>query len=124
MGRSVGSGLGAHAILFGDCAKMGACRGDACHGPVLWRVSRFPVSAWGRIGPCFLHVTSRIMSLSPRFALLASLVAASLTLPAVAVEAPASPAGVTAVTLAQQAPFTGCQLRRLPGAWMGCRRWR
>ena len=45
------------------------------------------------------------MSLSPRFALLASLVAASLTLPAVAVEAPASPAGVTAVTLAQQAPI-------------------
>ncbi|CAJ1921737.1 hypothetical protein KGEDBEEJ_04295 [Aeromonas hydrophila] len=23
MGRSVGSGLGAHAMLFGDCAKMG-----------------------------------------------------------------------------------------------------
>ncbi|EPU3918851.1 acid phosphatase AphA [Aeromonas hydrophila] len=45
------------------------------------------------------------MSLSPRFALLASLVAASLTLPAVAVEAPVSPAGVTAVTLAQQAPI-------------------
>lgn len=45
------------------------------------------------------------MSLSPRFALLASLVVASLTLPAVAVEASASPAGVTAVTLAQQVPI-------------------
>ncbi|WP_026141116.1 acid phosphatase AphA [Aeromonas hydrophila] len=45
------------------------------------------------------------MSALPRFALLASLVAASLTLPAVAVEAPVSPAGVTAVTLSQQAPI-------------------
>ncbi|WP_233463008.1 hypothetical protein [Aeromonas caviae] len=45
------------------------------------------------------------MSLSPRFAL----AAASLTLPAVAVEIPASPAGVIAVSLAQQAPFTGCR---------------
>ena len=45
------------------------------------------------------------MSALPRFALLASLVAASLTLPAVAVEAPASPVGVTAVTLSQQAPI-------------------
>lgn len=41
------------------------------------------------------------MSLSPRFAL----AAASLTLPAVAVEIPASPAGVIAVSLAQQAPL-------------------
>ncbi|MDX7889733.1 HAD family acid phosphatase [Aeromonas caviae] len=41
------------------------------------------------------------MALSPRFAL----VAASLTLPAVAVEIPTSPAGVIAVSLAQQAPL-------------------
>ncbi|WP_323928763.1 hypothetical protein [Aeromonas caviae] len=41
------------------------------------------------------------MSLSPRFAL----VAASLTLPAVAAEIPTSPAGVIAVSLAQQAPL-------------------
>ncbi|WP_348686849.1 hypothetical protein [Aeromonas bestiarum] len=41
----------------------------------------------------------------PRLALLASLLAATLSLPALADQAVTSPTGVTTVTLAQQAPI-------------------
>ena len=106
MGPVVCSDLGVYALLFGDCAKMGACGGDACHLALFCGgFHGFLCRHGAGSAPCFLHVTSRIMSALPRFSLLASLVAASLTLPAVAVEAPASPAGVTAVTLSQQAPI-------------------
>ena len=92
MGRIVGSGLGAHAILFGDCAKMGACRGDACH-LALFCGGFHGFRCRHGAGSAPVSFMSRAVSCPyPRFALLASLVAASLTLPAVAVEArPALP---------------------------------